>query len=268
MIEISGGGNLLKASNNKGLGHTKNFITRKFLALFCNQADLENNRKHSGFTLAEVLITLGIIGVVAAMTIPNLITAHQKRVTVTKLQKAISVINQAYKMAYDDVGEASPEEAKAMGAEEYFKKYWAPYIKVHTYCKNYKVCGYKSSSPFKMSNGVAHGMVLVAPSARATFYTPDGFLFIIYTACGKEDGTLGLMSNIFVDINGGKNPNQIGKDCFWLDRVVNGGGVQPRGYQLSNDAINENCSNVGGGEACAEKIKRAGWQIDKSYPWN
>ena len=43
--------------------------------------------KKAAFTLAEVLITLGIIGVVAAMTIPNLITAHQKRVTVTKLQK-------------------------------------------------------------------------------------------------------------------------------------------------------------------------------------
>ena len=60
--------------------------------------------KMSAFTLAEVLITLGIIGIVAAMTIPTLITNHQKRQTVVKLQRAISVMNQAYRLAYDDVG--------------------------------------------------------------------------------------------------------------------------------------------------------------------
>ena len=42
-----------------------------------------------GFTLAEVLITLGIIGVVAAATIPSLITAYQKRATESQLKKPI-----------------------------------------------------------------------------------------------------------------------------------------------------------------------------------
>lgn len=65
--------------------------------------------KKSGFTLAEVLIILGIIGVVASITIPMLIANYQKKQTVTKLQKAISVINQAYRLAYDDVGEATAE---------------------------------------------------------------------------------------------------------------------------------------------------------------
>ena len=81
--------------------------------------------KKFGFTLAETLITLGIIGIVAAMTIPNLITEHQKRASVTKLQRAISVINQAYRLSFDEVGEATKEEAFEMGVDEYFKKYWA-----------------------------------------------------------------------------------------------------------------------------------------------
>ena len=41
----------------------------------------------TGFTLAEVLITLGIIGVVAALTIPSLMTAYNKHITETRLKK-------------------------------------------------------------------------------------------------------------------------------------------------------------------------------------
>ena len=49
----------------------------------------------TGFTLAEVLITLSILGVVAAISIPNIIQQYQKRVTVTKLQKVYSELNKA-----------------------------------------------------------------------------------------------------------------------------------------------------------------------------
>lgn len=47
------------------------------------------------FTLAEVLITLGIIGIVAAMTLPALINKYQQKQTITQLQKVYSVLNQA-----------------------------------------------------------------------------------------------------------------------------------------------------------------------------
>jgi prepilin-type N-terminal cleavage/methylation domain-containing protein len=52
------------------------------------------SKKKAAFTLAEVLITLGIIGVVAAMTIPNLISSYQKRVIETKLKEDYSIIQQ------------------------------------------------------------------------------------------------------------------------------------------------------------------------------
>ena len=46
----------------------------------------DNNRR-AAFTLAEVLITLGIIGVVAALTIPTLIANYKKKQAISKLQK-------------------------------------------------------------------------------------------------------------------------------------------------------------------------------------
>lgn len=53
---------------------------------------LENMKKQA-FTLAEVLMTLGIIGVVAAMTLPTLITDFQKRSTATMVKTLYSKIN-------------------------------------------------------------------------------------------------------------------------------------------------------------------------------
>lgn len=55
-------------------------------------------QKHKAFTLAEVLITLGIIGVVAALTIPALINRNEERVRETQLKKAYSVLAQVHQM--------------------------------------------------------------------------------------------------------------------------------------------------------------------------
>ena len=52
-------------------------------------------KKKIAFTLAEVLITLSILGVVAAISIPNIIQQYQKRLNITKLQKAYSVLETA-----------------------------------------------------------------------------------------------------------------------------------------------------------------------------
>ena len=57
-----------------------------------------------GFTLAEVLITLGIIGVVAAMTMPSLIHKFQNKVLETQYKKAVSIVSQAILKAKADYG--------------------------------------------------------------------------------------------------------------------------------------------------------------------
>ena len=57
-----------------------------------------------GFTLAEVLITLGIIGIVSAITLPSLIQGYKEQATVTRVKKFYSVFSQAYTMAVDEHG--------------------------------------------------------------------------------------------------------------------------------------------------------------------
>ena len=55
-----------------------------------------------GFTLAEVLITLSIIGVVSALTLPNLSSGYSKQVTATQLSKAINTLENANALALQE----------------------------------------------------------------------------------------------------------------------------------------------------------------------
>lgn len=63
--------------------------------------------KKAAFTLAEVLITLGIIGVVAALTLPSLIQNYHEKQRVTQLKKAYSVMQNAFLMAQEEYGEVT-----------------------------------------------------------------------------------------------------------------------------------------------------------------
>ena len=86
--------------------------------------------KHShskGFTLAEVLVTLGIIGVVSAMTIPTLVKNHQRTVYVTQLKKVVTELAQAADRAASDNNAVSLDETKYRregGAADFLKDYF------------------------------------------------------------------------------------------------------------------------------------------------
>jgi prepilin-type N-terminal cleavage/methylation domain-containing protein len=57
-----------------------------------------------GFTLSEVLITLGVIGIVAAMTLPTLIQNAKEKATVAKVRETYAILSQAYKHAVAEYG--------------------------------------------------------------------------------------------------------------------------------------------------------------------
>lgn len=246
-----------------------NLKRRFILSEVATNVNSQQTKVKFGFTLAEVLITLGIIGVVAAMTIPNLIATHQKKQTVVKLQKAISVMNQAYRLAYDDVGEVTAEEARALGAQNYFDKFWAPYIKVQSIC-SVEGCGYGVYPQWKKADGSPYGLAVYTSDARVAFTSMDGFFYIVVTYTGGGDDSTVTVNSVYVDINGTAKPNTMGKDIFMLERKIDGekGGVVVPAYSsFTNAQVDRNCSKSGTGECCAEKIKRSGWRIDKSYPW-
>jgi len=85
-----------------------------------------DKHKKSGFTLAEVLITLGIIGVVAAMTIPTLMMNYQKQVWESKLKKAYSVATNACErmLVEENVSRVNETEVYGEISNDTLRKYF------------------------------------------------------------------------------------------------------------------------------------------------
>ena len=224
-----------------------------------------NDLRKVAFTLAEVLITLGIIGVVAAITLPTIISNYKKQVTVTKLEKAYTTLNQAFKQSEAE-NESSEfwDDPFVTGPQVYFEKYFKPYLNGATQCFSYKECGYKSNPPYKFLDNTPFQASMLEYSLkneRFAFYLPDGTFYWIHTAGGSA-GAVAPSSEVYIDINGGKEPNLIGKDVFRFQRVT-GKGFYPLGYNLSAESINSSC--IRSGSLCAAKIMQDGWKI--TYPF-
>ena len=101
--------------------------------------DMSANIRRAAFTLAEVLITLAIIGVVAAMTIPTLVVNYQKKATATKVRKAYSELAQALKMAQAEHGDPNTWQVikysdSAENSEWFVDTYLRPYLKIARDC--------------------------------------------------------------------------------------------------------------------------------------
>ena len=174
-----------------------------------------------GFTLAEVLITLGIIGIVAALTIPSLLSNYQKKQYYTKFMKARSSLENALKLYAHERGcDDDPLCGKELYEEENnnfaleLSKYFngATLITQDNYeeiCKGYNKVAYnydgtniEENAEWLCGDGLGGN-----PSANG-FITMDGMLFSFYQDDGDGGGSL-------VDINGPDNgPNTYGRDIF------------------------------------------------------
>ncbi len=178
-----------------------------------------------GFTLAEVLITLAIIGVVAALTVPTVIRNYQERQTVTALKKFYTEISQAYARA--QVDNSTPDtwnwgtSGSAVNADKIID-YLAPYLKITKRCGVSGGCfsptTYKSLNPSVDWWGPSS-----SGNGYATAQLANGLAFWTLTYANNCTQNLGntkelssICGTIGVDLNGFKKPNQLGRDTFYF----------------------------------------------------
>ena len=219
-----------------------------------------NSPKTLAFTLAEVLITLGIIGVVAALTIPGLMTAHKKHVTATKLERAVSVITQAIRLSENENGQMENWN-KDLNYEEFINTYFRPFMNIMQVCSSSNRCGYVAG--YKQLDGNYGIYDSPFNNDRHGILTADGF---VYFYAKQGDGNAGNDKIIIVDINGSEKPNQLGKDVFFFIRDEDADSIIPYGGDKTFNQIKSNCSATGLGLYCAAWIRQNGWKIPSDYP--
>ncbi|HIS36406.1 TPA: prepilin-type N-terminal cleavage/methylation domain-containing protein [Candidatus Scatousia excrementigallinarum] len=224
----------------------------------------------NGFTLAEVLITLGIIGMVAAMTLPTLVNKYQKRTYITGLQKFYTQISQVMLSIKQ---QTSCEDMSCMGFDgtldtkwvENAKKLFKENYQILKFCYGSTTCEYEAF----FVNGSSSGKIFTAN--EFAFKTSDGFIIKIMP--WSEN-----WSSLTVDVNGPKRPNTIGRDIH-LFRINKNGEVHPYyGYkyaQTQDGSFNPNLywktnpnlcnpqsTTSNGSYGCTARIIEEGWEMN------
>ena len=148
-------------------------------------------RRKIAFTLAEVLITLGIIGIVAALTMPSVIEKHQKQVTVNKLKKVYSTLSQMTIRTYADNGPVSDfltsgERVNTNKTKQFFNTYWLPYFN-EPIVANFTF--YNRTEPFTLPNGQRYGVSIYSDYAngRILFSTQEGTIYFVFIMTWAKD---------------------------------------------------------------------------------
>ena len=208
-------------------------------------------KKNRAFTLAEILITLGIIGIVAAMTIPTLMTKIQTKKTVSQLRTTQSILSQAFRMAEEENGAPSSWEFKRNDNDStLIADKIRPYIKIAVDCKrekSEKCFSYSAHKHLAGDNDFSYATksnyykFILINGVSVTFRGPYG---------NEKDAIL-----IIVDLNGKLPPNVYGKDSFYF--VYTNSTLLPVGapdcskYIWFNCSYETTCKLNGSGNGCA-----------------
>ncbi len=221
---------------------------------------MKNYSLEKGFTLAEVLITIGIIGVVAALTIPTLIKNYQEKIMVSKVKQVHSQLMNAIQLyvaknncqnmlCLFDTKKTSDEVAAELATVIRKAQVCTSADTAKKYCKFYE---FKDNKPTYKVDGVYASSDGMSRSGR--IYLPNGMIFKVAqrSACpstyvsiirdenGYEINRVERVSNtcafVYVDINNVQGPNQFGADVYRYD-VKLSGKIEPYQKDLLNNAL-------------------------------
>ncbi len=233
---------------------------------------LNKIKKRKSFTLAEVLIVLTVIGIIASLTVPSVIKNYRKRQIEIGLKKAYVTLKNGLNQS--SIKNGNPK--KWVFSDDWINRYFIPYLKISKYCRVYTTGCFASDVKFINGDNATDTTISALPSIILS----DGMMLKFYRV--QND-----MLVIYVDINGFKKPNTIGVDIFTFHMGKNiqygqgnyAGGAEEERPVIYPDGFKMNlitspyrsCTKEEGlnysGHFCADMIIRNGWKIPSEYEY-
>ena len=236
------------------------------------------SKKFKAFTLAEVLVTLGVLGVVAAMTMPTLMSSHHKKTYAVQMNKVYNELQQAFLKYKNDKNAVTLSEA-GLTSQTNVNQFLKDYFKTVTVCDNLEPpcipnSEYKNLNGAKVGSGIEDvknwwGNVNCG-------ILGSGATICIEALSGHSTNNV-KWSHILVDTNGMKNPNMAGMDVFFIAYYENGTideeGVVPvcdakKECRLPDDArekreslFNQMCRSSSRFRGCFGKLINDNWEM-------
>ena len=192
--------------------------------------------KIKGFTLAEVLITLSILGVVAALTVPSIHRKWQDAYTISAVRQAYSILDNAFRIMYLEQGDSRswdiPSNLSGSNLNEWIvKNKLLPYLKVQKYCgHDYGCMPGQHDSGIIWSNTYAAYRTLNNKKGEWCDTNGGGYnngKMVLANGMALAFNNFTITANhrgatVRVDINGKKGPNRYGYDVFFFVAGVKG----------------------------------------------
>ncbi len=230
-------------------------------------------QRNHAFTLAEVLVTLGIIGVVSAMTVPSLMQNYQRQSYVTQLHKVYNEFSQASLKYQTDNNAVNLREA-GLNSQAAAVKFIKDYFKIIQDCGHNNSPCFPSGNYKKLDGTKYVNFDAATVSGRNLFVLASGASISMTSV---TDASNPIVIHIGVDINGQKGPNIVGRDFFGME-LYNNGVIDDYSVDEDGKSINAvapldedtreenfqsacNSSKPGWGHGCFGRILNDNWQM-------
>ena len=215
-----------------------------------------------GFTLAELIVAMAIVGSVAALTLPTVITNHQNKVMQISLQKAYRDLENNLEELYASnykTGFYQSKLTSVSGITDFLNNYYkvaqkcsatpqpcfaAKYVSLNALSTEVAF-SCEGGTSVQLKDNTAICIIPATPAQAAKDANPD-------TGEDAQEAKDAVPANVYVDVNGNEPPNIGGRDMFMF---------QIDNYTIVDNANENSCLTSSVGEGCLKKMINDKWKI-------